>query len=150
MNKKWFKHCVMFFSFKERRARKLARYRQRVSEIENMESDEKDFEYITLKTDYEHKKRALTIFAIFLVLVILPNVWKYFFLYIEKGLQCAASVKGSEIEIIKVSFAIIIITAVAITFLFVFILAVSMKEINRMQKELMTVETVRDKQSLSS
>lgn len=92
----------------------------------------------------------MTIFAIFLVLVILPNVWKYFFLYIEKGLQCAASIKGSEIEIIKVSFAIIIITAVAITFLFVFILAVSMKEINRMQKELMTVETVRDKQSLSS
>lgn len=85
MNKKWYKHCVMFFSFKERRARKLARYRQRVSEIANMESDEKDFEYITLKTDYEHKKRALTIFAIFLVLVILPNVWKYFFLYIERG-----------------------------------------------------------------
>lgn len=143
-NSGWFKRCVMSLSFKERRARELGKYRKRVSEIENMEPDEIDFEYMILKTEYENKKSILNIFIISIVLAVLMNVWKYFFIFIEKALQYAVLFKG--IEIAKVSFSIAAIIAVFITSLIVVILTIFMKEIYRLQKELMIIETVRDKQ----
>lgn len=140
----WFKQFVMSFSFKERRKRELAVYRQRVFKLKSMEPDELDYEYITLKSEYEHKKSVLTIVIISIALAVLMNVWKYFFIFIEKTLQYAALFKGNEIEIAKVSSAVSVIAAVFITLMILMILIVYMKEIRRTQKELMIVEEVRN------
>lgn len=142
-----FKRYVMSFSFKERRARELTKYRKRVFELEKMDSDAIDFEYITLKVEYEHRKSKLILFIISIALAVLMNIWKYFFLFIEKVLQYASLFKGSEMEITKVGFLISMIVAACTTFFIVIILIMYMKELRRMQKELMIVETVRNKRS---
>lgn len=146
-NNERFKDFVMSISFKERRKRELLKYRKRVHDLKRMDSDEIDFEYISLKSEYEHKKSSLTILIITIALAVLMNVWKYFFAFVEKALYYAASFKGSEIEIAKVSIAISIIVTVVTTFAILIILITYMKEIYRIQKELMIVETVREKRS---
>lgn len=148
-NSGWFKRYVMSFSFKERRAKKLAEYRKKIYELENMKSDEMDFEYITLKSEYEHKKSVLTLFIISIALAVLINIWKYFFMFIEKALQYAASFTGSEIEIVKVSSAIAVIVLFSATFLIVVILITWMKEMHKIQKELLIVEEVRNCKGVS-
>lgn len=142
-----FKRFVMSFSYKERRARELSKYKQRVHELENMDANEIEFEYITLKLRYDHKKSILSIFLISIVLAILMNIWKYFFLFINKALQYAASPKGNEAEIATVSFAIAVIVAVFITLLCFVILGMYMKDQYRIHHELMIVESVRSKQT---
>lgn len=142
-----FKRYIMSLSFKERRARELMKYRKRVRELEKMDTDAIDYEYITLKVEYEHKKSILTLFIISIALAVLMNVWSYFFLFIEKVLQYASLFKGSEMEITKVGFLISTIVVACATFFIIIILIMYMKELRRMQKELMIVETVRDKRS---
>lgn len=143
-NNGWFKSCVMSFSYKERRAKKLADYRRRVTELKSMERDELDFEYVNLKSACEHKKSVLTIFIISIALAMLMNVWEKFFLFLEKALIYAASFKGSEIEVAKISFVISIIVAVFLTVVILYILFTYMKEIKQIQKELMIIEEIRN------
>ena len=140
-----FKHFVMSFSYKEKRAKELSKYRHRIGELEHMNPDEIDFEYITLKSAYEHKKSILTLLIISSALAILMNIWKYFFLFVENALNYASLSLGNEIEIAKVSFIIAAITAVAMTFLILFILIMDIKGISRMQRELMIIEIVSNK-----
>lgn len=143
-NNGWFKSCVMSFSYRERRAKKLVEYKNRVCELKNMERDELDFEYINLKAECEHKKSVLTIFIISIVLAMLMNIWEKFFLFIEKALTYAASVQGNGIEIAKISFVISIILAISLTVIILYILFTYMKEIKQIQKELMIIEEVRN------
>lgn len=142
-NSGWFKRYVMSFTYKEQRAKRLAAYKKRVCELKNMERDEIDFEYITLKSEYEHKKSVLTVFIISIILAVLMNVWEKFFLFIEKALTYAASFQESGIEIARVSFAIAIIVVVFLTVIIIFILLSYMKDLQQMQKELLIIEEVR-------
>lgn len=142
----WFRRFIMSFSFKERREKELTKYRRRIAELMNMPADELDFEYITLKSQYEHKKNILTILLISIALAIITNAWKYFFIFMEKALQYASSFKGNEIEMAKISFIISITTVTFVTLFILAILIANMKEVCRMQKELMIVETVRNEQ----
>lgn len=144
-NSGWFRRFVMSFSFQERRTKELTKYRRRVCELENMDPDEINFEYITLKSAYEHKKSILTLLIISAALAALMNVWRYFFMFVEKALKFTSSYIASEIEIAKVSFVIALIVAASMTFLILFILIMYMKEIGRMQKELMIIETVKNR-----
>lgn len=139
-----FKSYVMSFSYRERRAKKLADYKRRVSELKRMERDEIDFEYINLKSACEHKKSVLTIFIISIALAMLMNVWEKFFLFVEKALKYAASFQDSEIEVAKISFVISVITAVLLTVIILSVLFNYMKEIKQIQKELMIIEEVRN------
>lgn len=140
----WIKRYVMSFSFNERRNRELSNYKKRVLDLKNMEPDELDFEYVALKSEYGQKKSVLTIFIISIALSILMNVWKYFFIFIEKALQYAASFESGSKETVKLSFVIISFMAVLITFVILFILITYMKEIYKIQKELLIVEVVRN------
>lgn len=142
-----FRNYVMSFSYKERRAKKLEEYKRRVCELKSMECDEIDFEYINLKAEYEHKKSVLTIFIITIALAMLMNVWGKFFLFMEKALTYAASVQESGIEIAKISFAISAILAIFLTLIILYVLFTYMKDIKQMQKELMIIEKVRNKQN---
>lgn len=146
-NMERFKCFVMAFSFKQRRARELSKYRNRVHQLENMETDEIDFEYISLKSKCEHKKSVLTIFIITIALAVLMNIWKYFFVFVEKALYYASLFKGNEMEIARVSVVISVIVLAFSTILILIILGTYMRDIYRFQKELMIVEVIRNKRS---
>lgn len=140
---KWFKHFVMSFSFKQRRAKELIRYRNRIHQIENMESDEIDFEYIRLKSKYEYKKSVLTIFMITIILSIWMNLWKAFFVFIEKNLYYVSTMKGCEITKIGV---VIFVNVLALSIILILIIMITyMKDIYIIRKELMIVEMIRAK-----
>lgn len=146
-NNGWFRNYVMSFSYKERRAKKLEEYKKRVHELKNMESVEIDFEYINLKSEYEHKKSILTIFIISIALSVLMNVWEKFFLFMEKALTYAVSFQEGEIEVAKISFLISLFVAVFLTVIILYIILTYMKKIKQIQKELMIIEEVRNRRS---
>jgi len=143
MNSEKLKQYVMSISFKERKAKELAHYKQRVSELKKMEIDEIDLEYINLKLEYEHKKNALTIFIIFIAIACLINVWKYSYMFMEKAIQYAILYEGSGSEVVKVAFAISLSITVFIILVIFAILIMHTRRLRQVHKNLMIVNEVR-------
>lgn len=138
-----FKRYVISLSFKEKRKRELSKYRKRISEIKKMDADELDFEYISLKSKYEHKRNILTLFIISIVLAVLMNVWNSFFEFIEKVLRYTEVMAVNGEDVAKVGFIIAIISVVFITALVLFVLSCYIKDIYHIRKELMIIEAAR-------
>lgn len=144
-NKERFKRYIMSFSYKERRARELFKYKERIQELESMDSDELDFEYVSLKSAYEHKKSVLVLLIISIALALLMNVCKYFFSFIQESIQYGSTIVGNGIEVVEVSFTIAFILTLFTTFVIAFLLIAYMNELRQIQKELMIVEIVRNR-----
>lgn len=72
--------------------------------LQKMENDELHFEYISLKSEYEHKKNIMAIFLLSIVIAALADAWKYFFSFIERIMQYAISGAGDEAETAKIVF----------------------------------------------
>ena len=123
-----FKRYIISLSFKEKRKRELSKYRKRISEIKKMDADELDFEYISLKSKYEHKRNILTLFIISIVLAVLMNVWNSFFEFIEKVLRYTEVMAVNGEDVAKVGFIIAIISVVFITALVLFVLSCYIKD----------------------
>lgn len=140
-----FKKYIMSFTYKEQRSRDLQQYRDRISTLRNMDNDELNFEYISIKSKYEHKKSILTLFVISIALAILMNVWKYFFDFLEKALQLASSYSGNKIEIAVVLFWIGLIMTAFITFVILYVIISYTRELNKLRKELLIIETIMNK-----
>lgn len=138
-----FKRYIISLSFKEKRKRELSKYRKRISEIKKMDADELDFEYISLKSKYEHKRNILTLFIISIVLAVLMNVWNSFFEFIEKVLRYTEVMAVNGEDVAKVGFIIAIISVVFITVLVLFVLSCYIKDIYHIRKELMIIEAAR-------
>lgn len=138
-----FKRYIISLSFKEKRKRELLKYRKRISEIKKMDADELDFEYISLKSKYEHKRNILTLFIISIVLAVLMNVWNSFFEFIEKVLRYTEVMAVNGEDVAKVGFIIAIISVVFITALVLFVLSCYIKDIYHIRKELMIIEAAR-------
>lgn len=135
----------MSFSFQERRKRKLFEFRKRIEELENMDEIERSFEYITLKSAYEHKKSILTLLVITLALSMLMNLWKNFFLFVEGALNFGANFANNEREVTTASLLMVIIFFILLTILIVNFVAGFMSDIRRIQKELMIIDMVEKK-----
>ena len=118
----------------------MEKYRKEVNRLEDIADDEVDFEYINLKSKYEHKKNILFIFILTIIICILMNVWKYFFNIIEKIIQLTVN-QGIEIAIAKVLF---IGTITVLTF---FIIQSYVKQMQRIYMELLIVEEIKKKQN---
>lgn len=73
--------AVMYISFQERRKRELKRYRQEKQRILGMVDDEIDMVYISLKSEYEHKKNVLLVFLTSIVISVLMSAWNIFYEY---------------------------------------------------------------------
>lgn len=139
-----FKRYIISLSFKEKRKRELSKYRKRISEIKKMDADELDFEYISLKSKYEHKRNILTLFIISIVLAVLMNVWNSFFEFIEKVLRYTEVMAVNGEDVAKVGFIIAIISVVFITALVLFVLSCYIKDIYHIRKELMIIQAARE------
>lgn len=67
-------HCVNFFSLRGKRKRQFREYKKRVAIFQAMSSEELEFEYIMLKTEYANKKGVLTLFAVTVALTMLVGI----------------------------------------------------------------------------
>ena len=139
-------HYITSISFQERKKKALEKYRKEVNRLEDIADDEVDFEYINLKSKYEHKKNILFIFILTIIICILMNVWKYFFNIIEKIIQLTVN-QGIEIAIAKVLFIGTITIIVFITVLTFFIIQSYVKQMQRIYMELLIVEEIKKKQN---
>ena len=124
----------------------MEKYRKEVNRLEDIADDEVDFEYINLKSKYEHKKNILFIFILTIIICILMNVWKYFFNIIEKIIQLTVN-QGIEIAIAKVLFIGTITIIVFITILTFFVIQSYVKQMHEIYMELLIVEEIKKKQN---
>lgn len=142
-----FKRYVMYFSYQERKARELEHYTQRVNELKQMRIDEIDLEYINLTTEYEHKKNGLTIFIISIAIACLMNVWKYFYMFMEKAIKYASLYEGDGSEIAKVALVVSLIVILFITLVIFAALIIYTRRLRRAHKEWMIVNEIRNRRN---
>ena len=133
------KRYIMSISFQERRKKKLRQYRKEFMRLQEMEDDELYFEYISLKSEYEHRKNVMTIFLLSIVIAALADAWKYFFSFIERIMQYAISAQGSETETAKVVLIVSVLIVAFITVVVFWILIAHMKRIHELNKNLMII-----------
>lgn len=148
-NRNWLKNYVMRFSYREKRNQKLVKFRQEVKALNNMDRDELEFEYVNLKSKYEHKKSVLTLFLLSIALAVLMDIWKKFFSFMGMVLQYTQTVEADSMEIIKVSLVISILVAIAITLLILLFLYTLLTDISKMRRKLMIIENVMEKRKAS-
>lgn len=141
-NRKWFENYIMRFSYQEKRKQKLEKYRKEVKALNDMDSDELEFEYINLKSKYEHKKSVLTLLLLSIALAILMDIWKKFFSFMRMALQYTQTVKTDSMEIINVSLVVSVLVAIAITLLILLFLYMFLADISKMKRRLMIIEKV--------
>lgn len=141
MRTKKIKDFVLNLSYSARREKKLNEFMKQMNLYKTMDEEELKFEYVNVKTDYEHKKGIFSLFVITIMLSILANVWKYIYIFMQKALQYSVAQVESEI-IAKVSFEIATITLVAVTFIIFWALLERAKEIKMLQRKLMMIEMV--------
>lgn len=148
-NRNWLKNYVMRFSYREKRNQKLVKFRQEAKALNNMDRDELEFEYVNLKSKYEHKKSVLTLFLLAIALAVLMDIWKKFFSFMGMVLQYTQTVEADSMEIIKVSLVISILVAIAITLLILLFLYTLLTDISKMRRKLMIIENVMEKRKAS-
>ena len=129
------------YSYSARRKRDLVQFHDRIQELKNMDKEELDFEYINVKTEYEHQKNMFSLFVITMLVSILTNMWKAFFDFMRKALEYSAAQVDSEI-IAQVSFEISAIVLVAIMFIILCALLERTKVITTLQRKLLIIERV--------
>lgn len=130
------------FTYQEKRKRELENFRQELCRLRGMEKDELKYEYIKVKTEYEHKKSVLNLFVITIALAVLMNVWSKFFSFMELALQYANVEGNNSAEVAKVSFFISVPVLIVITLLILFFLFELTRDLKKMKKELMIIEDV--------
>lgn len=136
---------MLYLSYAARRERKLNEYIEQIDHYKCMDEDELNFEYVNVKTDYEHKKGIFSLFVITIMLSILANAWKYIYVFMQKALQYSATQVESEM-IAKVSFEIATIILITITLIVFWVLLENAKDIKKLQRKLMMIQIVMKEQ----
>lgn len=139
-------HYIMSISFQERKKKALEKYRKEVNRLEDIADDEVDFEYINLKSKYEHKKNVFFIFILTIIISILMNVWKYFFNIIEKAIQFIIN-QGIEVAIAKAVLMSTVSVIALITVLTFLVIQSYVKQMHEIYMELLIVEEIKKKQN---
>ncbi len=134
---------LLKYSYSARRKRDLIQFHDRIQELRNMDKEELDFEYINVKTEYEHQKNMFSLFVITILISILTNTWKAFLDFMRKALEYSAAQVDSEI-IAQVSFEISVIILIAIMFIVLRVLFERTKMIKTLRTKLLIIEIVRE------
>ena len=137
------KKCILRLTYKERRSVGLAEFKEELRRYRLMHWDELEFEYVSLKADYEHKKGVLVAFVVSLALAIIMNIWKTFFLFMDQVFQYAAVITQAGNEVVGVSFWISAIAVVAVMVFVIFVLFSLARSVKETRKKLIMIEEVR-------
>lgn len=144
MKHQWrnFRSFVMRLSHQERRKAKLATFRRELERYRNMEPDELHFEYISVKSEYEHQKMVLTVFIVSIAIALLMNIWGKFLSFMEMVLQYVAMEGADTLEVTQVSFWIALSVSLFFSILILFFLFSISKKIDELRKRVMLIDTV--------
>ncbi len=111
--------------------------------LQEMEEDELHFEYISLKSEYEHRKSIAAISLLFILLSVFRGVWGYFFSFMEKLIQYAVSGQDNGTGTAKIVFVVCAVIAASLTVIVFGILIVHIKRMRELNRSLMVVEEVK-------
>jgi uncharacterized membrane protein len=141
----WKKKCFTKFLYSEKRKRKLENFETELKTFRDMEEDELFFEYMEVKTEYEHKKNVLTLFVISVAFAILMSSWSKFGSFVQLALKYVA--ESEETAIVGVCIVILATVLIFITVTILFLLSVLSKDIKELRRKHMIIERVIKEQS---
>lgn len=133
---------IMKFSYKEKRIKRLNIFKQEITKYRTMDMDELKFEYVEVKTEYEHKKNVLTLFVISVSLAVLMNIWDKFLGFMEAAWKYSAALVDNNIDVATTSFFIAVIIAASITIIVLIVLLEWSKELKKMRRDLTIIENI--------
>lgn len=133
------------YSYSQRRKRKLKVFEDKYKYLENMSDLELDYEYINIKTEYEHNKNVFNLIMLTLLLSILTNVWSKFFELIGKILKYSNSLQSNNMESAKTILLITIGIIMFVSIIILFCLYTRLNDLKIQKLYLMIVEEIRDK-----
>lgn len=141
---------IMYFSFQEQRKREFISYQQEMDHLKDMSADELDFVYISTKSEYEHKKKVMSVFMIAIIMSVVMGVWEGLFELILKIMQYAASYPMNSYipldspENIEVVFACFIIIVALITFVLFTALIIPIRRMHKLYRQVIIIEQVKE------
>lgn len=135
----------MWFSFQERRKRKLVKYEQQIQHLSRLSNGEFNFEYIELQKKYHFRKNILSLFLIAFTVSILSGVWTKFFSFSQKALTIYFNQLSNDREIVLFVFIFLSIIIVILT-LFLFVsLYIYLMSLTHIKGKILIMDQVKQK-----
>ena len=101
-----------------------------------------DFEYIKLKTEYEHKKNVMVVFIVAVVLSVITGIWSGFFEFMQTVFTYSSKNGQIDETIIIMSFVICAAVAVFATIIILCIIYMNDRYINDLRKRIMILDVI--------
>ncbi len=139
----WIRNCIMQISLQERKKRKYKLLETEVQKLRRLPKQELEFEYISLKSEYEYKKNILTLFFLTIILAALADVWNFFYKFIQKTIEYTAQA-GNASKTAEVGFFIAVIAAIFVSVVLIVSLISYMKGLYSLHRSLLLVQMVKD------
>jgi hypothetical protein len=139
------KYWIMYSSSQERMKRKLVTYKEKLKYLKGLDNDEIDLEYITLKTQYEHKKICLSIFMISIVLSFLMNLWGSFYSFVKAAIESATMYLDNGVDYVLAAFVFSLIVFVSISAIILTVLILYIKDMRQIYNDLLIIEEFKNK-----
>lgn len=133
---------MMKFSYSERRQNKLKRFVKEVNHYNEMDQEELKFEYIKVKTDFEHQRLVCALFFMIFMISIVTNVGKGSFEYMKMLLEYSATQEDGAV-VVQVGLEIFVILLVALMIIMLWILFEKTKEVKALQRKLIIIEMIK-------
>ena len=112
------------------------------NEYINMDALQLNFEYVTIKSEYEHKKNVMTIFTIAIALSIIMGVWNEFFEFMKMVFKYSTVDNQMNSEVIIISFIVSMILLAFTTFIILYIIYLNGKQIKTMREKIIIIEQI--------
>ena len=135
------KDFMMKFSYSERRQNKLKRFVKEVNHYKEMDQEELKFEYIKVKTDFEHQRLVCALFFMIFMISIVTNVGKGSFEYMKMLLEYSATQEDGAV-VVQVGLEIFVILLVALMIIMLWILFEKTKEVKALQRKLIIIKMI--------
>ena len=132
---------MMKFSYSERRQNKLKRFVKEVNHYKEMDQEELKFEYIKVKTDFEHQRLVCALFFMIFMISIVTNVGKGSFEYMKMLLEYSATQEDGAV-VVQVGMEIFVILLGALMFIMLWILFEKTKEVKALQRKLIIIKMI--------
>lgn len=117
-------------------------YKKLYSKYLNMDKQQFDFEYIKLKTEYEHKKNVMVVFIVAVVLSVITGIWSRFFEFMQTVFTYSSKNGQIDETIIIMSFVICAAVAVFATIIILCIIYMNDRYINDLRKCIMILDVI--------
>lgn len=117
-------------------------YKKLYSKYLNMDKQQFDFEYIKLKTEYEHKKNVMVVFIVAVVLSVITGIWSRFFEFMQTVFTYSSKNGQIDETIIIMSFVICAAVAVFATNIILCIIYMNDRYIKDLRKCIMILDVI--------